>query len=118
MVSKDTVKAIIEWFLKLHKLHVCYSFMWFLFRVKFGEHNRCDQTQSAETRRVVKIIAHSFSLSDLSNDIALLRLNKPVEYNHAIRPVCLPKNDGKCMKREYAWIHSMILRTTMLLFRT
>ncbi|KAJ8724504.1 hypothetical protein PYW08_015978 [Mythimna loreyi] len=72
--------------------HCVKGFMWFLYRVKFGEHNRCPSTV-AETRRVVKIIAQSFSLDDLSNDIALLKLNKPVEYNHAVRPVCLPKND-------------------------
>lgn len=80
--------------------HCFFRFMWFLFRVKFGEHDRCDKKQSAETRQVVKMIVNTFSLSDLSNDIALLKLNKKVEYNHAIRPVCLPKNDGKCYVAE------------------
>ncbi|XP_047026320.1 transmembrane protease serine 9-like [Helicoverpa zea] len=73
--------------------HCMKGFMWFMFRVKFGEHDRCDKTKFAETRYVVKVIAHSFTLTDLSNDIALLMLNKRVEYTHAIRPVCLPKTD-------------------------
>ncbi|CAH0673910.1 unnamed protein product [Spodoptera exigua] len=74
--------------------HCMKGFMWFLFRVKFGEHDRCDKSQQAAlTRYVVKVIAHNFTLSDLSNDIALLMLNKPVEYTHAIRPVCLPATD-------------------------
>lgn len=70
--------------------------MWFMFRVKFGEHDRCDKTTPAITRYVVKIIAHNFNLTVLSNDIALLQLSEPLAFTHAIRPVCLPKLDGKC----------------------
>ncbi|KAF9801678.1 hypothetical protein SFRURICE_018235 [Spodoptera frugiperda] len=76
--------------------HCMKGFMWFLFRVKFGEHDRCDKNQQAlMTRYVVKVIAHNFTLTDLSNDIALLKLNKPVEYSYAVKPVCLPTNDDK-----------------------
>ncbi|KAL0831995.1 hypothetical protein ABMA28_001495 [Loxostege sticticalis] len=75
--------------------HCIKGFMWFMFRVTFGEHDRCDTRQRPETRYVVKVYAHNFSLSDLKNDIALLRLNEPVTYSHAVRPVCLPKNKEK-----------------------
>ncbi|XP_075976500.1 transmembrane protease serine 9-like [Anticarsia gemmatalis] len=70
--------------------HCMKGFMWYMFRVTFGEHDRCDRTQIAATRYVVKVIAHNFTLDVLSNDIALLRLSSPVEYSHAVRPVCLP----------------------------
>ncbi|XP_045496907.1 transmembrane protease serine 9-like [Colias croceus] len=75
--------------------HCVKGFMWFMFRVKFGEHNRCNSKTMPEMRYVVKIIAHNFTLTELSNDITLLRLNAPVEYSHAIRPVCIPPMESK-----------------------
>ncbi|CAG4945651.1 unnamed protein product [Colias eurytheme] len=75
--------------------HCVKGFMWFMFRVKFGEHNRCTSKTMPEMRYVVKIIAHNFTLTELSNDITLLRLNAPVEYSHAIRPVCIPPMESK-----------------------
>ncbi|XP_052748507.1 transmembrane protease serine 9 [Galleria mellonella] len=75
--------------------HCVKGFMWFMFRVTFGEHNRCDRTPPPDSRFVVKIIAHNFSLTTLMNDIALIHLNKPITYSHAVRPVCLPTNPDK-----------------------
>lgn len=75
--------------------HCVKGFMWFMFRVTFGEHDRCIKTQRPITRYVLKIIAHNFTLTELSNDIALLMLNEAVPYSYAIRPVCLPPNDEK-----------------------
>ncbi|XP_045535438.1 polyserase-2 [Papilio machaon] len=70
--------------------HCVKGFMWFLFRVTFGEHDRCLYESRPETRYIVKMIVHNFTLTDLTNDISLLQLNEPVKYSHAIRPVCLP----------------------------
>ncbi|XP_053605954.1 transmembrane protease serine 9-like [Plodia interpunctella] len=75
--------------------HCVIGFMWFMFRVTLGEHSRCDTSTRPETRYVVKVIAHEFSLKTLMNDISLLRLNEPVTYSHAVRPVCLPKSSFK-----------------------
>lgn len=69
--------------------------MWFMYRVTFGEHDRCDKNTPAVSRYVVKMVVHNFNLTVLSNDIALLKLNEPLTYTHAIRPVCLPKYDSK-----------------------
>ncbi|XP_013193920.2 transmembrane protease serine 9 [Amyelois transitella] len=74
--------------------HCVIGFMWFMFRVTLGEHNRCD-THRPETRYVVKVIAHNFTIKTLSNDISLLRLSEPVVYSHAVRPVCLPNYSYK-----------------------
>lgn len=65
-----------------------------MFRVTFGEHDRCDKSQRPFTRYLTKIISKDFSLNDLTDDIALLKLSSPVTYSHAVRPVCLPKNPG------------------------
>ncbi|XP_073953020.1 putative serine protease 46 [Choristoneura fumiferana] len=74
--------------------HCIKGFMWFMFRVTFGEHDRCDRSQRPFTRYVTKVIAQDFSLNDLTDDIALLKISSPVTYSHAVRPVCLPKNPG------------------------
>lgn len=65
--------------------------MWFMFKVKFGEHDRCDTKSRPELRHVVKMYVHNFTLTELTNDISLLRLSRLVEYSYAIKPVCLPK---------------------------
>ncbi|XP_072949817.1 transmembrane protease serine 9-like [Epargyreus clarus] len=71
--------------------HCTKGFMWFLFRVTFGEHDRCASHNRPVTRHVVKMIAHNFTLTELTNDIALLLLSAPLDYSFTIRPVCLPK---------------------------
>ncbi|GBP15045.1 Trypsin-7 [Eumeta japonica] len=72
--------------------HCVKGFMWFMFRVTFGEHDRCS-TVLADARYVVSVAAHNFSLSDLRNDIALLKLSSSAVYSNAVKPICLPKND-------------------------
>lgn len=38
------------------------------------------------------IIKHkAFDTNSYNNDIALLKLRKPIEFSRSIRPVCLPK---------------------------
>lgn len=75
--------------------HCIFSFMWFMIKVTFGEHNRCNETVRPETRFVLRAIANKFSFSNFDNDIALLRLNERVPITDVIRPICLPPNDGK-----------------------
>ncbi|XP_049871206.1 serine protease hepsin-like [Pectinophora gossypiella] len=72
--------------------HCIKGFMWFMFKVTFGEHDRCNREQRPETRYVVKVIAHNFTMTDLSNDITLIQLSESMTYSHTIRPVCLPNN--------------------------
>lgn len=84
--------------------HCLKGFMWFMFRVTFGEHDRCDKNTRPITRYVTKVVAHNFSLSDLSNDIALLKISSPVTYSHAVRPVCLPKYQGRSYENSIATV--------------
>ncbi|XP_068622390.1 trypsin-7-like [Battus philenor] len=74
----------------LSAAHCVKGFMWFLIKVTFGEHNRCNATVRPETRFVIRVIANKFSLTNFDNDIALLRLNERVPMSDAIKPICLP----------------------------
>lgn len=69
--------------------------MWFMIKVTFGEHDRCNDSVRPESRFVLRAIAQKFSFSNFDNDIALLRLNDRVPITDFIRPICLPKNKGK-----------------------
>lgn len=69
--------------------------MWFMIKVTFGEHNRCDDTVRPETRFVLRAIAQKFSFLNFDNDIALLRLNDRVPITDFIRPICLPTDPGE-----------------------
>lgn len=69
--------------------------MWFMIKVTFGEHNRCNATTRPETRFVLRAIANKFTLTNFDNDIALLRLNERVPISETIKPICLPTNHSK-----------------------
>lgn len=68
--------------------------MWFMIKVTFGEHDRCDDKTRPETRFVLRAISQPFSFSNFDNDIALLRLNDRVPITDFIRPICLPGSKG------------------------
>ncbi|KAJ8944712.1 hypothetical protein NQ318_007925 [Aromia moschata] len=66
-------------------------FMWFMIKVSFGEHDRCNDTVRPESRFVLRAVAGAFSFLNFDNDIALLRLNDRVPITPFIKPICLPK---------------------------
>ncbi|GLV32014.1 uncharacterized protein CBL_07773 [Carabus blaptoides fortunei] len=72
--------------------HCVKGFMWFMIRVTFGEHDRCNDTRKPEARFVLRAITGSFSFLNFDNDIALLRLNDRVPITDTIKPICLPTN--------------------------
>lgn len=65
--------------------------MWFMIKVTFGEHDRCDSTNKPESRFVLRAFTGKFSYLNFENDISLLRLNDRVPLTDTIRPICLPK---------------------------
>lgn len=69
--------------------------MWFMIKVTFGEHDRCNDNNRPESRFVLRAIAGAFSFLNFDNDIALLRLNDRVPITDRIRPICLPTNKSK-----------------------
>ncbi|KAG5671026.1 hypothetical protein PVAND_001244 [Polypedilum vanderplanki] len=75
--------------------HCVKGFMWFMIKVTFGEHDRCDDSIRPETRFVLRAISQKFSYSNFDNDMALLRLNDRVPITDHIRPICLPSNKAE-----------------------
>lgn len=61
---------------------------WF---VLAGAHDLLQLESSRAVHAVSRIIIHErFDLSTFNNDIALLRLTVPVQFNARMSPVCLP----------------------------
>lgn len=59
-------------------------------RVKLGDHNIKDNDRTSVEVRVKRIIRHiGFSSKTLHNDIAILTMEHPVEFNDYISPICL-----------------------------
>ncbi|XP_055541807.1 phenoloxidase-activating factor 3-like [Wyeomyia smithii] len=53
--------------------------------------NEMDCADPPQDIKVVKITRHpSHSQRDKKNDIALLRLERPVAFSHSVRPICIP----------------------------
>lgn len=73
-----------------------FRFLWFMIRVTFGEHDRCDEKVRPETRFVLRAFVQDFSFTNFDKDIAILRLNDRVPITDFIRPICLPTGQGEC----------------------
>lgn len=55
---------------------------------------------SRVVREVQEMIVHPyFSYYTLANDIALIKLNKPLEFNTNVQPICLPDSDDEFHNR-------------------
>ncbi|XP_011302033.1 trypsin-1 isoform X1 [Fopius arisanus] len=74
---------------------IVFRLMWFMIKVTFGEHDRCDEKNQPESRFVIRAITGDFNFMDYDNDIALLRLNDRVPLSNSIRPICLPSVKAK-----------------------
>ncbi|XP_049870792.1 trypsin-1-like isoform X2 [Pectinophora gossypiella] len=61
-------------------------------RVILGDHDQTITSESAAIMRAVtSIVRHrSFDADSYNNDIALLKLRKPISFSKIIKPVCLP----------------------------
>ena len=74
---------------------------------RFGEHDleSTDEPHPHIDRKVEKIIKHPKwnPFDSYGNDIALLKLANPVDYDLNIIPICLPHDDNKFVG-ENAWV--------------
>ncbi|KAF7245339.1 Ovochymase-2 [Varanus komodoensis] len=67
-----------------------------LWRVVVGTHDLAGQEQNSQKRSVKQYIMHpDFNTITTHSDIALVQLTEPLEFNHYVRPACLPKKDEK-----------------------
>ncbi|KAH8384036.1 hypothetical protein KR009_011800 [Drosophila setifemur] len=62
-------------------------------RIIFGDHDQEITSESqAIQRAVTSVVKHkSFDPDTYNNDVALLRLRKPISFSKIIKPVCLPR---------------------------
>ncbi|XP_014909733.1 coagulation factor X-like [Poecilia latipinna] len=62
------------------------------FFVKVGEHNTTQQTDWEISHQVDTIVSHfKYSPETYNNDIALVKLSKPIRFNRYILPACIPQ---------------------------
>ncbi|XP_030050856.1 transmembrane protease serine 12 [Microcaecilia unicolor] len=67
-------------------------------RAVFGLHNMLYRSHMTEIRLIKDIIINrNFKQETMDNDIALLQLIKPIEFNDYIHPVCLPNSSMEVM---------------------
>jgi len=64
------------------------------FSVKVGEHDRYVNEGSEATYQVQRVYRHQrYNPNRLNNDIALLKLNRPIAFGKYVKPICLPKKN-------------------------
>lgn len=65
--------------------------------IVLGEHDRNDTEESqVQYRKIASFERHpDFQRSTFNNDIAVLRMDKPIRFNRYISPACLPIDYGK-----------------------
>ncbi|CAG0918487.1 unnamed protein product [Notodromas monacha] len=62
--------------------------------VVLGEYDMQNDTEGESIIKIEKVFRHEeFQFSTLNNDIALVRLRKPVNYTDRIQPVCVIEDD-------------------------
>ncbi|CAK9294624.1 unnamed protein product [Gordionus sp. m RMFG-2023] len=61
------------------------------FRILVGSHNLLDRDDGSEIIEIAGIHIHpDWNRKILKNDIALIKLKKPIKFNKKIQPICLP----------------------------
>ncbi len=92
-----------------------------LIKVRLGEHDLADDSEvdpSPMDYRVVDRIMHSgYSPRTFDHDIALLVLDRDVEYTETIRPICLPLLLEAAEKRDYTGTQPLVAGWGALEFR-
>ncbi|XP_042221600.1 transmembrane protease serine 9-like [Homarus americanus] len=65
-------------------------------KVMIGAHNIRAVERSVQEFKVTRVVRHKdYDSKKLYNDVAMLTLNKPAEYNNKVRPVCLDRSSKR-----------------------
>ncbi|KAG8336073.1 hypothetical protein J6590_053296 [Homalodisca vitripennis] len=75
--------------------HCVENYMHHYYEVQAGMLRRLSFSPQEQTRQVTHVVLHSlYNRVDMHNDLALLRLQRHLQYNRWVRPVCLPDQYG------------------------
>ena len=85
-------------------MHFCRSYTKSLY-VRLGEYNLAteDEPLNYIERKVNKFVKHPNYYLDEDNDIGLVKLDQPIEFQANIMPICLPQVDED-FKDKTAWV--------------
>ncbi|XP_048088701.1 transmembrane protease serine 9-like [Alosa alosa] len=72
--------------------------------VYLGRQTQQSSNPNEVSRSVDRIVVHPNYVSNIDNDIALMRLSSPVEFTDVIRPVCLAAGDSVFNNGIDSWI--------------
>ena len=91
---------------QVHTYHSIIHSIWFLILIhSIGAHRI---QGDGVVYRVNKIIMHAgFSMSHLRNDIALMRLVKPVQLGPKVGTVCFPRKNTRVATGTKCWISGL-----------
>ncbi|XP_041822629.1 coagulation factor IX-like [Chelmon rostratus] len=65
------------------------------FHVTVGEHDRHMDERTEQKRRVVKVMIHpGYNKSNSDNDLAMLKLHRPIKLGLYVVPICLPAHNS------------------------
>jgi len=75
------------------------------FDVRFGDHNVSQSSSNVQTRRAAKVYAHpKYETRPTRYDLAMVKLDSPVEINDCVAPACLPEQGDDVNGGEKCWI--------------
>lgn len=75
------------------------------FKVVLGVHNIKKYEQSVQTRSFAKLFRHEqYNQYTLRNDIALIKLDKPVDFNDYVLPACIDEKDEFLPEGKESWL--------------
>jgi len=64
------------------------------FSIRVGEHNWDERTGSEVDIQIQQVVRHpSYNPRTFENDVALLKLSQPAQFNQYVQPVCLPSSE-------------------------
>lgn len=62
-------------------------------QIVLGDHNRAIREDTVVRRRIKSAFAHeNFDPYSYNNDIAIIELDIPVQFDSIVRPACLPES--------------------------
>ena len=89
-------------------------------RVRIGEwdfSSTSEPLQNIERKITKKIVHPKYNFFTYENDLALLKLDKRIDFQDNIIPICLPANDDLLIGKNLFWLHLKIIAYLLTFLR-